>query len=184
PKLQVVFDTDPGIDDAMALLLLARHPEVELLGVTTVFGNGGIETVTRNALHLKDRFGFTAPVAQGAAGAIDDMAVPHAAHLVHGDNGLGGIALPATIHATLDPRPAHQLIIDLIRQRPGEITGLVKEVVVMGGAFGRNGHTGNVTPVAEANIFGDPVAADIAFGATWPVVIVGLDRSEEHTSEL
>ena len=202
PKLQVVFDTDPGIDDAMALLLLARHPDVELLGVTTVFGNGGIETVTRNALYLKDRFGFTAPVAQGAAGAIDDMAVPHAAHLVHGDNGLGGIALPATIHATLDPRPAHQLIIDLIRQRPGEITliavgrmtnlalalraapdiaGLVKQVVVMGGAFGRNGHTGNVTPVAEANIFGDPVAADIAFGATWPVVIVGLDVTKEVT---
>jgi inosine-uridine nucleoside N-ribohydrolase len=202
PKLKVIFDTDPGIDDAMALLLLARHPDVELLGVTTVFGNSGIDIVTRNALFLKDRFGFTAPVARGAATAIDDVAVPHAAHLVHGENGLGNIALPATLHATLDARPAHQLIIDLIRQQPGEITliavgrmtnlalalraapdiaGLVRQVVVMGGAFGRNGHTGNVTPVAEANIIGDPVAADIAFGANWPVVIVGLDVTKEVT---
>ena len=66
-KLKVIYDTDPGVDDAMALLLLARHPGVDLLGVTTVFGNGGIDTVTRNALHLKDRFGFAAPVLRGAS---------------------------------------------------------------------------------------------------------------------
>ena len=200
PKLKVIFDTDPGIDDAMALFLLARHPEVELLGIATVFGNGGIEAVTRNALFLKDKFGITAPVAKGADRAIDAAAPPPAVAHVHGENGLGDIAIPDTIKATLDPRPAHKFIIDLIRQHPHEITliavgrmtnlalalreapeiaGLVKNVVVMGGAFGRNGHTGNVTPVAEANIFGDPVAADIAFGASWPVVIIGLDVTKE-----
>lgn len=204
PKLKVIFDTDPGIDDAMALLLLARHPDIELLGITTVFGNSGIDTVTRNALFLKDRFGLSAPVARGAGHAIDDVAVPQAAHFVHGENGLGNIALPATLQATPDARPAHQLLIDLIHQQPGEITliavgrmtnlalalraapdiaRLVKQVVVMGGAFGRNGHTGNVTPVAEANIIGDPVAADIAFGASWPVVIVGLDVTKEVTND-
>src|SRR6185312_2349167 len=199
PKHKIIFDTDPGIDDAMALLLLARHRDVDLLAVTTVFGNGGIAAVTRNALFLKDRFGLAAPVAQGADRAIDANEAPAAAHLVHGDNGLGGIDIPP-IKATLDPRPAHRLIIDLVRQHPHEvrivavgrmtnlalalredpeIVGLVKDVVVMGGAFGRNGHTGNVTPVAEANIHGDPVAADITFGAAWPVVIIGLDVTKE-----
>src|SRR5882672_11258713 len=65
-KLKVIYDTDPGVDDAMALLLLARHPDVELIGVTTCFGNGTIETTTRNALYLKQLFGFVAPVAKGA----------------------------------------------------------------------------------------------------------------------
>jgi inosine-uridine nucleoside N-ribohydrolase len=202
PKLKVIFDTDPGIDDAMALLLLARHPDIELIGVTTVFGNGGIETVTRNALYLKDRFGFAAPVARGADRPYHGSEVPPATAHVHGHNGLGDIALPERIAATVDPRPAHQLIIDLIRANPHAVTliavgrmtnlalaletapdiaGLVKDVVVMGGGFGFNGHMGNVSPVAEANIFGDPVAADIAFGASWPVVIIGLDVTKEVT---
>ncbi|HVW94212.1 MAG TPA: nucleoside hydrolase [Devosia sp.] len=202
PKLKVIFDTDPGIDDAMALLLLARHPDVELLGVTTVFGNGGIEAVTRNALYLKDFMGFAAPIAQGAGLAIDAAAPPPAVPHVHGENGLGDIEIPERIAATPDPRPAHKLIIELLRAHPKEITliavgrmtnlalalaeapdivDLVKEVVVMGGAFGRNGHYGNVSPVAEANIHGDPKAADIVFTARWPVVIVGLDVTQEVT---
>jgi inosine-uridine nucleoside N-ribohydrolase len=202
PKHKIIFDTDPGIDDAMALLLLARHPDVDLLAITTVFGNGGIETVTRNALFLKDRFGVAAPVAQGADRAIGSNAPPAAAHHVHGDNGLGGIDIPEKLGATLDPRPAHRLIVELVKQHPHEvrilavgrmtnlalalaeapeIAGLVKDVVVMGGAFGRNGHWGNVTPVAEANIYGDPVAADIAFGAAWPAAIIGLDVTKEVT---
>ena len=200
PQHKIIFDTDPGIDDAMALLLLARHPDVDLIGVTTVFGNGGIDTVTRTALFLKDKFRFAAPVAQGAAGPITGDTLGPAPAWVHGENGLGNVELPKTIHATLDPRPASRLIIDLVKQYPHEvrivavgrmtnlalaleqapeIADLVKDVVVMGGAFGRNGHTGNVTPVAEANIFGDPVAADIAFGAKWPVVILGLDVTKE-----
>jgi purine nucleosidase len=201
PKLKVIFDTDPGIDDAMALLLLARHPDVELLGVTTVFGNGGIEAVTRNTLYLKDRFGFSAPVARGADRPLEGD-VPPGTHHVHGHNGLGDVELPSHIAATLDPRPAHRLIIELIRAHPHEITliavgrmtnlalalreapdivGLVKDVVLMGGGFGFNGHIGNVTPVAEANIIGDPVAADIVAGADWPLTFVGLDVTKEVT---
>jgi purine nucleosidase len=200
PKLKVIFDTDPGIDDAMALLLLARHPDIELVGVTTVFGNASIDTVTRNALFLKDKFGFAAPVARGAGKAVSGAEPGPPPTAVHGHNGLGDIALPDAILAREDDRPAHRLIVDLIHEFPHEITiiavgrmtnlaraleaapdiaGLVRQVVVMGGAFGRNGHTGNVTPVAEANIIGDPVAADIVFGAAWPVVIVGLDVTKE-----
>lgn len=203
PKLKVIFDTDPGIDDAMALLLLARHPDVELVGVTTVFGNADIATTTRNALHLKERFGLAAPVGAGAAGPLVGEAEPPPT-FVHGMNGLGDILLPEVLEQA-DPRPAHRLIIDLVRAAPGtisilavgrmtnlalalreapEITGLVNRIVVMGGAFGRNGHTGNVTPVAEANIWGDAMAADIVFGADWPLTIVPLDVTQEtHMSD-
>jgi purine nucleosidase len=199
-KLKVIFDTDPGIDDAMALLLLARHPDIELIGVTTVFGNATIDTTTRNALFLKDQFGFDAPVARGAGKPITGEDVGPPPTFVHGENGLGDIDLPAIIKSTASELSAHQLIIDLVRRYPHDVTiiavgrmtnlalaleqapdiaALVHAVVVMGGAFGRNGHTGNVTPVAEANIIGDPVAADIVFGADWPVIIVGLDVTKE-----
>lgn len=195
--LRVIYDTDPGVDDAMALLLLARHKRIELIGVTTVFGNADIATTTRNALYLKQKLGFSAPVAGGAgAPLVGEPDAPPT--FVHGMNGLGDIDLP-DITAAADPRPAHQLIIDLVKANPGEVTiiavgrmtnleramreapeivGLVRQVVVMGGAFGRNGHTGNVTPVAEANIWGDPDAADIVFGAAWPIAIAGLDVTQ------
>ncbi len=197
-KLKIIYDTDPGVDDAMALLLLARHPRIELVGVTTVFGNADIATTTRNALYLKQKLGFAAPVAQGAGRPL--VGEPDAPPtFVHGMNGLGDIVLP-TITEGADRREAHQLIIDLVRAAPGEITiiavgrmtnleramreapdivPLVKQVVVMGGAFGRNGNTGNVTPVAEANIWGDPDAADIVFGANWPISIAGLDVTQQ-----
>ncbi|KQW80642.1 nucleoside hydrolase [Devosia sp. Root413D1] len=195
--LKVIYDTDPGVDDAMALLLLARHKRIELIGVTTVFGNADIATTTRNALYLKQKLGFSAPVAGGAgAPLVGEPDAPPT--FVHGMNGLGDIDLP-DITAAADPRPAHQLIIDLVKADPGEVTiiavgrmtnleramreapeivGLVRQIVVMGGAFGRNGHTGNVTPVAEANIWGDPDAADIVFGAAWPIAIAGLDVTQ------
>jgi inosine-uridine nucleoside N-ribohydrolase len=197
-KFKVIYDTDPGVDDAMALLLLARHPEVELKAITTVFGNGGIDIVTRNALFLREKFGIDAPVARGAAAGFG-AAPPPAAVAVHGENGLGGYPLTEPT-AKEDGRSAAQLIVELVRAHPGEIdivavgrmtnlalalaldpgiAGLVKGVSVMGGAFGRNGHFGNVTPVAEANIFGDPLAADIVFGAEWPMTIVPLDVTHE-----
>ncbi|MBB4121788.1 nucleoside hydrolase [Martelella radicis] len=192
---KVIFDTDPGIDDAMALLFLERHPDIELLGITSVFGNASADTTTRNAQFLKREFGISAPVARGADETYDP-ARPMAPWpvVVHGVNGLGDIEMPETIDdVPLDPRPAYQFIIDTVRENPGEveivavgrmtnlalalardpeIAGLVKQVVVMGGAFERNG---NVTPAAEANIHGDPEAADAVFTAPWNVVIIGLD---------
>lgn len=195
---KVIYDTDPGVDDAMALVFQALHPDIELLGVTSVFGNATIETTTRNALYLTARFAPGVPVARGAATPLK-KAPPEPLGWIHGDNGLGNIELGAYAEPTPDPRPAHRFIIDTVRAHPGEVTllavgpltnlalalaedpevaTLVKQVVIMGGAFGTDGIHGNVTPAAEANIYGDPHAADIVFGAAWPVAIVGLDVTQ------
>jgi inosine-uridine nucleoside N-ribohydrolase len=199
---KVIYDTDPGVDDAMALVFQALHPDIELLGLTSVFGNATIETTTRNARFLAGRFAPGVPVAQGAAAPLK-RAVPEPFALIHGDNGLGNIAIEAErdagLEAALDGRPAHRFIIDTVRAHPGEVTliavgpltnlalaladdprvaTLVKQVVIMGGAFGTDGVLGNVTPAAEANILGDPDAADIVLGAAWPVAIVGLDVTQ------
>jgi len=195
---KVIFDTDPGVDDAMALLFLHASPQVELIGITTTFGNGTIDTTTRNALYLCDRFGIAAPVARGAAAPlVGEAGEPPS--FVHGDNGLGDIGLPTGIARTADSRPAHRLIIELIRANPGEveivavgrmtnlalalredpgIASLVRQVVIMGGAFGTSGVLGNVTPAAEANIWGDPLAADEVTAAAWPLTMVGLDVTQ------
>ena len=198
--MKVIFDTDPGIDDAMALLYLSKLPEIDLLGITTVVGNADIATTTRNALFLRERFGIAAPVIQGAGQTLDGKAKPEPV-LVHGHNGLGDIAIPETIDQSgLRPGTAAQFIIDTLRAHPGDVTiiavgrmtnlalalrqdpaiaGLAKQVVIMGGAFGYEGRSGNITPAAEANIYGDPVAADEIFAAAWPVVVVGLDVTHD-----
>jgi purine nucleosidase len=192
---KVIFDTDPGVDDAMALLFLHRHPEIDLVGVTTVFGNASIETTTRNALFLKREWGIDCPVAKGANKTFnpDRKSSGDFPYHIHGDDGLGNIGVPAEIDLEPDPRPAHQFIIDTVKAHPGEVTlvavgrmtnlanalmsepeiaKLVKQVVIMGGAFDVNG---NITPAGEANIHGDPEAADFILTAEWPVVVVGLD---------
>ncbi|MDP9809143.1 purine nucleosidase [Rhizobium tibeticum] len=191
---KVIYDTDPGVDDAMALLFLHRHPEIDLIGITTVFGNASVETTTRNALFLKREWNIPAPVAKGASVTIDPERREGAwPTFVHGENGLGNIKVPETIDLPLDPRPAHRFIIDTVRANPGEvrlvavgrmtnlamalkqdpeIAGLVKDVVIMGGNFYV---PGNVSPVAEANIHGDPEAADIVLTAPWRVAVIGLD---------
>lgn len=191
---KVIFDTDPGVDDAMALLYLHKHPEIDLIGITTVFGNAPIETTTRNALFLKQEWGIAAPVSRGANQTFDPARKgAYWPTFIHGENGLGDIPVPETVDIPLDPRPAHRFIIESVRSNPGEVTliavgrmtnlafalredpeiaSLVKEVIVMGGAFDTNG---NASPAAEANIHGDPEAADVVFTADWKVTIVGLD---------
>jgi purine nucleosidase len=191
---KVIFDTDPGVDDAMALLFLHRHPEIDLIGITTVFGNASVETTTRNALFLKREWGIAAPVAKGEGKTWDPMRNPvDWPVLIHGHDGLGNIDVPETIDLPVDGRPAHRFIIDTVRANPGEVTlvavgrmsnlayalkedpdiaGLVKQVIIMGGAFDV---PGNITPAAEANIHGDPEAADVVMTAPWKVVVVGLD---------
>ncbi|OJF96571.1 nucleoside hydrolase [Pararhizobium antarcticum] len=191
---KVIFDTDPGIDDAMALLFLHQHPDIDLIGITTVFGNASIETTTRNALYLKKTWNIAAPVAKGLGETLDPSR-PHVdwPTAIHGDDGLGNIGVSDKVDVDLDPRPAHRFIIETVRAHPGEVTivavgrmtnlalalkedpdiaVLVKDVVIMGGAFDV---PGNITPAAEANIHGDPDAADVTMTAPWPVTVVGLD---------
>ncbi len=193
---KVIFDTDPGVDDALALYYLHRHPDVELIGITTVFGNAPVALTTRNALFLKEAWGIDAPVAAGAAGPVGAGGTEHWPVHIHGHDGLGNIGVPEPAGAP-DPRPAHQLIIDLVRAHPGEVSlvavarmtnlacalyeapeigGMVRQVILMGGAFAV---PGNITPAAEANIFGDATAADAVFAAPWPVLAVGLDVTRQ-----
>lgn len=197
--MKVIFDTDPGIDDAMALLYLSKLPEIDLIGITTVVGNADIETTTRNALFLKQQFGLAAPVIQGAGKTLDGVEKAEPV-IVHGVNGLGEIDIPEVDRTGLAEGTAAQFIIDSLKAHPGEVTiiavgrmtnlalalraepdvaKLAKQVIIMGGAFGYEGRSGNITPAAEANIHGDPVGADEIFAADWPVVVVGLDVTHD-----
>lgn len=192
---KIIFDTDPGIDDAMALLFIEASPDLDLLAITTIYGNADIETTTRNALYLKQRFGLGAPVYKGTDKPLTRPRNPSPT-FVHGENGLGDVELTGLVPAQPETRPAYQAIIDITRKYPGEVTlvavgpltnlalalqadpevtRLLKAVVIMGGAFGLAGKPGNVTPVAEANIWNDPEAADQVFTAPWPLTAVSLD---------
>ena len=198
-RRRILFDTDPGIDDAMALWMLARDPRAELVGVSTVFGNADVDTTTANALDLCHRFGLDVPVARGAARPLRREA-RHAPVEIHGHDGLGDAAPRPRHERVVAAADAAQFICDMARRHDGELTLVavgpltnlaqalaldpelpkrVPRVVVMGGAFGTLGHGGNVTPVAEANVYCDPHAADIVFGAAWPVTVVGLDVTHQ-----
>ena len=198
--MKILFDTDPGIDDAMALLMLARDPRAELVGISTVFGNASIETTTRNALALCERFGIEVPVARGASRPLVKAPSVDYPALIHGHDGIGNVGLAPAQTRHVDALPAPAFISAMARRHAGALTLVavgpltnlalalqhdpqlverVRGVVVMGGAFGVNGHGGNVSPVAEANIASDPHAADIVFGARWSVTLVGLDVTHE-----
>ena len=191
-KHKVIFDTDPGVDDALALYYLVRHPQVQLVGVTTVFGNAPVAVTTRNARFLLRSWGVTVPVHAGAAQSLTpDMPTEDFPVHIHGQNGLGNIDIPE--QPVDEPDSAAQFMIDQIRAHPGQIrilavgrmtnlaralqmapdiADLVGDVVIMGGAFRV---PGNITPAAEANIWGDPLAADMVFGADWHVTAIPLD---------
>ncbi|HYK84547.1 MAG TPA: nucleoside hydrolase [Ktedonobacteraceae bacterium] len=195
---RIILDTDPGIDDALALFLALASPEdVQVEAVTTVNGNVNVDHTTRNALTLLELAGRTdIPVARGSSQPLVRDAIYAA--FVHGDNGLGGLTLPAP-HAQPVAQHAVDVIIDRIMASPGElslvpigpltnialavrreprIAALVREVVIMGGALRV---PGNTTPVAEFNIFVDPHAAHIVFHAGWPIRLVALDVTSRTT---
>lgn len=190
---KIIFDTDPGVDDAMALMFAHRSPQIELLGMTTVFGNASLDQTTRNAHYLAQEFDLGCPVHAGAAEPLH-LERDASPVMVHGRDGMGDVV--ETMPEVPDPGDAISFLLDTVRAHPGEIdivavgrmTNLalalqrdpefvqyVRRVVIMGGALGRQGFGGNVTPVAEANIIGDPHAADVVFGAPWDVTMVGLD---------
>jgi inosine-uridine nucleoside N-ribohydrolase len=188
---RVILDTDPGIDDAMAVLFALRSPALEVLGITTVFGNADTEVGTANALRLVELAGRDVPVARGAE---RPWVVPKEPppDFVHGVDGLGNISAPPAAGKAIEMSAA-EFIVATARKYRGEVTliavgrltnlalalaleprlpTLVREVVLMGGSASARG---NVTPVAEANVWGDPHAADIVFTAPWGVTMVGLD---------
>ncbi len=196
---RIILDTDPGLDDALALFLALASPEMQLEAITTVSGNVHVDLTTRNALTLLELTGRTAiPVARGCDRPIVRQSV--VADYVHGLNGLGGISLP-------DPqlRPVKQHAVDLIIEKimaapreislvpVGPLTNIamalrkepriaenVREVVIMGGALRV---PGNVTPEAEFNIYADPHAAHMVFHAGWPMRLVTLDVTQKTLLE-
>ncbi|MCC6270407.1 MAG: nucleoside hydrolase [Microbacteriaceae bacterium] len=187
---KLILDCDPGLDDALAILLAHGDPELELVAITTVGGNVALENTTRNALQLREYLGFTSvPVAAGAPGPL--VRETKNAAEVHGVGGLGDVILPGA-SLPRDARNAVDVIIETLKQTPGEIhlvaTGPMTNIalalrkepriaqwaasfVIMGGSFTR----GNTTPAAEFNIYADPEAAAEVFAASWQVVMVGLD---------
>jgi inosine-uridine nucleoside N-ribohydrolase len=193
---KAILDTDPGVDDAMALYYALAHPDLDIVGITTTFGNVSVEQAARNALYLCEIAGRNIPVAKGIK---TPMTRPQGTppDFIHGADGLGNLTVRARTTQQLDPRPAAQYIVDMARAHPSEITlvavgplgnlaaalmlepqlpELLREVVVMGGTILE---PGNVSPVAEANIWNDPHAADRVFSAGWKLTMVGLDVTHQ-----
>ncbi|MEJ5998403.1 uridine-preferring nucleoside hydrolase UriH [Corynebacterium sp. H130] len=193
---KIILDCDPGHDDAVAMLLAAANPNIELLGVTTIGGNQTLSKVTHNAQVVATIAGIEAPI---YAGCTRPLVRPvEVAENIHGDTGMEihNYELPKPT-ATVQPTHAVDFIIDTVMSHePGTITLVptgpltniamaarkepriverVKEVVLMGGGY----HVGNWSPVAEFNIKIDPEAAHIVFNEAWPVTMVGLDLTHQ-----
>lgn len=191
---KVIFDTDPGTDDAMALMLALNSPEIDIRAITVVPGNVTAQQGLENALRmvsLANRCDI--PIAAGAQHPLFQKLIT--AEFWHGKNGLANVELPAS-KCKVDGRFGPDLIIEMVHAAPHEITlvpvgpltnialallkdpsivPLVKEVVIMGGAI----TGGNVNAAAEANIYNDPEAAQIVFQAGWPLTMVGLDVGDK-----
>jgi purine nucleosidase/pyrimidine-specific ribonucleoside hydrolase len=194
PAIPLVLDCDPGHDDMVAILLAAGSPAIDLRAITTVGGNGTLEQVTRNALLTCTLAGIhDVPVAAGCAGPLLGplLTAPH----VHGESAMDGADLGEP-GVELAGMHAVELLADvligaaepvtvvavgpltnvglLLRRHPEAAAG-IREIVVMGGSMG----TGNITPLAEFNIWVDPEAAHIVFSSGLPVTMCGLDVTHQ-----
>jgi purine nucleosidase len=197
--MKLWFDTDPGVDDALALALILARPELELVGLSTVFGNVSVAQTTHNALRLLAFMDAPdVPVHAGAAGPVQGAA--RFAPEVHGGDGLGGcgadlpapLAAPAAasaVEALIEASHRHAGALHLCAVGPltnvalalradPSVTERLASLTVMGGAFGLQGWAGNVTPCAEANVHNDPRAAAEVLAAAWHTLrLVGLDAT-------
>ena len=186
--IPIILDCDPGHDDAIALLLALASPELELLGVTTTYGNQTLEKTTANALRVLELAGRTeVPVASGADEPLERELVV-AAH-VHGESGLDGPTLPPPSAAPVSTDAVSWIAqavagsaapVTLVPTGPltnvagylrAHGTAGLERIVLMGGAIAE----GNMTPAAEFNVWADPEAAQIVFDADLDVTMIGLD---------
>lgn len=192
---KIILDCDPGHDDAIAMILAAGNPAIDLLGITTVGGNQTLTKVTHNTLSVARVARMSdVPVHAGCARPL--VREVEVAEGIHGDSGLDGVELPEPI-SQVGSRHAVDYIIDTIMEHePGTVTLVptgpltnialavrkepriaerVQEVVLMGGGY----HTGNWSATAEFNIIVDPEAAHIVFNEKWPLTMVGLDLTHQ-----
>jgi pyrimidine-specific ribonucleoside hydrolase len=186
----VVIDTDPGLDDAIAILLALSCPEaVTVAGITTVAGNQTIEKVTANALRVLSFAGARIPVAAGAPKPlVRDLGT---ASRIHGDTGLGGVRLPDPGYAA-EARTAQELFQDILRESGTPVTlaalgpetniatlldahPQLKEKIGLISLMGGSVSAGNVTMAAEFNVYTDPEAARAVFSSGLPIVMSGID---------
>ncbi len=190
---RVIIDTDPGVDDAMAILLALNSPELRVEALTVVAGNVETAQGLENALKILSLAGrCDIVVAGGARHPLNQKLIT--AQFWHGKNGLAGVELPAS-KCKADARFGPDLIIEMVHKYPHELTlipvgpltnialavskdpsiaSLVRDVVIMGGSI----TGGNVNGAAEANIYNDPEAAQIVFNAGWMVTMIGSDVGE------
>ena len=192
-RRKIILDCDPGHDDAIALMMAAKHPSLELLGVTIVAGNQTLEKTLVNGLNVCQKLGLSVPVYAGMKRPI--MRQQIVAADIHGESGLDG---PVFDPLTKKPEPEHAVsylirtlmasegditlvvvgplsnVAVAMRMEPG-IVSKIREIVLMGGAYG----TGNVTPSAEFNIYADPEAARVVFTSGVPIVMMGLDLTNQ-----
>lgn len=187
--IPIWFDTDLGVDDAVALLCAHRLPGLDLRGISAVAGNAELRRTFENARNVCHLAGIRVPVYPGAE---HPLFVPlHTAPLVHGENGVGDVELPLS-PAPKETKPAWDALYEAAKAAGGELQviavgpltnlatafgkypelkTLLKRILIMGGAV----REGNVTPAAEFNIYGDPHAAQMVFRSGVPVVMCGLD---------
>ncbi len=188
-KQRIILDCDPGHDDAVAIMLAANSPQLELLGVTVVAGNQTLEKTQKNACRVLQWLGRDVPVYAGCGQPMVREKVT--AGDIHGETGLDGPVFPP-LQKTVEPEHAVQFLIrrlldsdgDIIVVTTGPMTNLamamrleprivekIRRIVLMGGSY----TNGNVTPAAEFNIIADAEAAHVCFTAGRPITMVGLD---------
>lgn len=192
-KRKIILDCDPGHDDAIAIMMAAKHPAIDLLGVTIVAGNQTLDKTLINGLNVCQKLEINVPVYAGMPQPI--MRQQIVADNIHGETGLDGpVFEPLTRQA--ENTHAVKYIIDTLMASDGDITLVpvgplsniavamrmqpailpkIREIVLMGGAYG----TGNFTPSAEFNIFADPEAARVVFTSGVPLVMMGLDLTNQ-----
>jgi pyrimidine-specific ribonucleoside hydrolase len=187
---EIILDVDTGVDDALAILLAVRHPDLRLRAISCVAGNADVDQVVANTLKVLDAAG--APDVPVARGAVSPLVEPRRdARHVHGTDGMGDLGLPGSDRRPVDVHAVELLrreimasaepvtlitlapltnIALLLRTYP-EVAGRIARVMTMGGSAS----VGNASAVAEFNVWHDPEAAAIVFGAGLPMTMYGLD---------
>ena len=187
-KRKIIIDCDPGHDDAVAIMMAASAPNLELLAITVEAGNQTLEKTSRNALNMVQYLGLDIPIALGANHPLKRE--PQTCAAIHGESGLDGFTFPP-LKIGFDKKDAVTLMKDILLENDkvtlvptGPLTNIalllknhpevkshIEEIVLMGGSIGY----GNVTPAAEFNILCDPEAADVVFNSGLIVKMMGLD---------
>lgn len=197
--MTIIIDTDPGIDDAIAILYALRHPAQDVVALTTVAGNIGLSVTTFNAGRLAALAGVPTPVHAGAAAPLDKEASPELG--IHGNDGLGGVHFPEplsppasqdAVAAMIEILAAHPpktvdlfclgplTNLALLLKRAPETARRIRRVIAMGGAVEE---PGNVGPKAEFNIAHDPHAAAAVLAANLPVTLIPLDATRQFRAD-